>query len=73
MAGALVEAAGGEALRPALSLRARVTAVRQLDAGERPSYGRLRPLPERSVVATVPLGYADGVPRALFDCRGLRC
>jgi alanine racemase len=41
-------------------------AVRTLDAGERPSYGRLRALPERSVVATVPLGYADGVPRALF-------
>ncbi|MGH9067339.1 MAG: alanine racemase C-terminal domain-containing protein, partial [Acidimicrobiales bacterium] len=30
------------------------------------SYGRLRPLPSRSVVATVPIGYADGVPRALF-------
>ena len=35
-------------------------------AGERPSYGRLRPLPARSLVATVPIGYADGVPRALF-------
>lgn len=54
-------------LRPALSLKARVSAVRQLEAGERPSYGRLRPLPERSVVATVPLGYADGVRRALLD------
>ena len=53
-------------LRPALALRARVTAVRELGAGERPSYGRLRPLPARSVVATVPLGYADGVPRRLF-------
>lgn len=53
-------------LRPVLSLRARVSAVRELDAGARPSYGRLRPLPERSVVATVPLGYADGVRRALL-------
>jgi alanine racemase len=53
-------------LRPVLSLHARVSAVRELDAGERPSYGRLRPLAERSVVATVPLGYADGLPRALF-------
>jgi alanine racemase len=35
--------------------------------GERPSYGRLRALPQRSVVATVPIGYADGVPRALFS------
>ena len=34
--------------------------------GLAPRYGRLRPLPTRSVVATVPLGYADGVPRALF-------
>jgi alanine racemase len=62
----VLEAATGESLRPALSLRARVAAVRQLDASERPSYGRLRPLPDRAVVATVPLGYADGVPRALF-------
>jgi alanine racemase len=58
--------AKGESLRPAMSLKAQVVAVRTLDAGERPSYGRLRPLPERSVVATVPIGYADGVPRALF-------
>ena len=53
-------------LRPALSLSARVSAVRELGPGARPSYGRLRPLPDRAVVATVPLGYADGVPRALF-------
>jgi alanine racemase len=44
-----------------------VVAVRTLSAGERPSYGRLRPLPTRSLVATVPIGYADGVPRSLFD------
>jgi alanine racemase len=59
--------AGGE-LRPVLSLRSRVSAVRVLDAGERPSYGRVRPLPERSVVATVPIGYADGFPRRLQPC-----
>ncbi|MGO9458478.1 MAG: alanine racemase [Acidimicrobiales bacterium] len=59
-------AAGAPPLRPALSLRSSVVAVRRLGAGERPSYGRLRPLPVDSVVATVPLGYADGVPRALF-------
>ena len=63
---AFAEQAGGDTLQPAMSLKAQVVAVRTLDAGERPSYGRLRPLPERSVVATVPIGYADGVPRALF-------
>ena len=61
------EQAGGEELRPAMALKARVVAVRTLDAGERPSYGRLRPLPARARVATVPIGYADGVPRALFE------
>ena len=66
VAGAFVAAAGGGALRPVLSLKARVVAVRTLAAGERPSYGRLRPLPGTSLVATVPIGYADGVPRALF-------
>jgi alanine racemase len=63
---ALADAAPGATLQPALSLRARVTSVRTLEEGARPSYGRLRPLPGRSLVATVPLGYADGVPRALF-------
>ena len=58
--------AKGQELRPAMSLKAQVVAVRTLDAGERPSYGRLRPLPRRSVVATVPIGYADGLPRGLF-------
>jgi alanine racemase len=65
--GAFAGVAGEDVLRPALSLRSKVSAVRVLEAGERPSYGRLRPLPERSLVATVPIGYADGVPRALFD------
>ena len=60
----------GESLRPVLSLRAQVAAVRDLPAGERPSYGRARPLPVRATVATVPLGYADGVPRRLFDVGG---
>ncbi len=61
------EQASGERLRPAMALKARVVAVRTLEAGERPSYGRLRPLPARSLVATVPIGYADGVPRLLFE------
>jgi alanine racemase len=63
---AFAAATGGEQLRPALSLKARVVAVRMLADGERPSYGRLRALPKRALVATVPIGYADGVPRALF-------
>jgi len=47
-----------------------VAFTRRLAAGERPSYGRRRPLPGGSTVATVPIGYADGVPRRLFDVGG---
>jgi alanine racemase len=59
--------AGLPGLEPVLSLKARVVAVRDLPAGARPSYGRRRPLRTDARVATVPLGYADGVPRALLD------
>ncbi len=53
-----------------MSLKARVSLLRELPAGERPSYGRRRPLPVDSIVATVPAGYADGIPRAWFDSGG---
>ena len=52
-------------LRPALSLRARVSFAKTVAAGERLSYGLRYAVPEDSVIATVPLGYADGVPRRL--------
>ncbi|MDA8184165.1 MAG: alanine racemase [Actinomycetota bacterium] len=58
-------------LRPVLSLRARVSFTRELAAGARPSYGRLRALREDSVVATVPIGYADGVARSYFSRGGV--
>jgi alanine racemase len=51
-----------EGLRPALSLRARVSYVREVGTGEAVSYGLRRPLERPSHIATVPVGYADGVP-----------
>ena len=54
-------------LEPAMVIRSRVTARRRLRAGERPSYGRRRALEGDATVVTVPLGYADGFPRRLFD------
>ncbi len=60
----------GERLLAVLSLRSRVCHVRRLPAGERISYGRLYELQEPSVVAVVPLGYADGVPRRLYGAGG---
>jgi alanine racemase len=67
---AVLDSTGAQGLRPVLSLRAKVALVRELDATERPSYGRLYSLAARSRVATVPLGYADGVPRRYFSGGG---
>ncbi len=52
-------------LRPAMRIVSRVAYLQRLPAGARPSYGRRRPLPQEATVATVPMGYADGVPRRL--------
>jgi alanine racemase len=52
-------------LRPVLSLRARVSHVKRLPRGSRVSYGLRYELTRESTVATVPIGYADGVPRNL--------
>ncbi|MFI5053376.1 MAG: alanine racemase [Acidimicrobiia bacterium] len=55
----------GVQLRPALSLRARITMIKTLPAGARVSYGGRYALEAAGRVATVPAGYADGVPRNL--------
>jgi alanine racemase len=52
-------------LTPVLSLRAQVTYVKTLPAGTRVSYGLRYELTRRSRIVTVPVGYADGVPRNL--------
>lgn len=64
------ELAGRVELRPAMSLKAGVSFVRRLSAGERISYGLQYALPTDSVIATVPLGYADGVPRRFSAAGG---
>ena len=63
--------AGTARLQPALALRACVSMVRTLAAGERLSYGRRYVVKAPgTVVATVPLGYADGVTRRLAAVGG---
>jgi len=57
-------------LHAALSLRARVSHVKWLAAGEGVSYGLHYRLTQPSVVATVPVGYADGVPWRLGRAGG---
>jgi alanine racemase len=52
-------------LRPALALRAAVSALRTVQAGERVSYGHRWEAPRPTRIATLPVGYADGVRRGL--------
>ncbi len=52
---------------PILSLHANVTMVKWLKAGDTVSYGRHYCAQERIKVATVSIGYADGLPRLLSN------
>lgn len=52
-------------LRPAMALRAQLSLVKPVAAGETVSYGRRWAPNVDTVVGTVPIGYADGVRRSL--------
>jgi alanine racemase len=56
-------------LRPAMSLKARVAQVKKVPAGFPVSYGVTYQTPVPTVLATLPVGYADGYPR-LLSSRG---
>src|SRR5207244_11210775 len=51
-------------LRPAVALRARVAYVKKLRAGDSAGYNRAYLAREDVWVATLPVGHADGLPRA---------
>jgi len=52
-------------LQPALSVKARVSHVKDVPAGAGVSYGLRYTTSRATRIATVPIGYADGVPREL--------
>jgi len=64
------ELAGRIDLRPAMALKARVSYVKEVPAGDRVSYGLRYRFERPSTVATVPIGYADGVTRRLSAVGG---
>jgi len=55
--------AGTIDLRPALSLKSAVRFVKQIPAGESVAYGHRWTASQPTRIATVPIGYADGVRR----------
>ncbi len=54
-------------LKLVLSVKARVTSVKQINKGEAVSYGRTFISNDRKKIATVCIGYADGYPRNLSN------
>ena len=73
--------AGGQGpleLQPALTWKTRVAFARTVPAGSSISYGRTYHTRQTAVIATLPIGYADGYPRRASNrgqvfLRGRRC
>ncbi len=59
-----VPARGDFGLVPAMTVRADVALVKRVPAGQGVSYGHAYTTARETTLALVPLGYADGVPRA---------
>lgn len=52
-------------IMPVLSLKARVTHISRVAAGESAGYGRVFSAKRDTLVAVIAIGYADGIPRSL--------
>ena len=59
--------AGVLSFKPVLTLRSRITHLRKVPAGTTISYGRTFTTQRESLIAVLPIGYADGYPRALSN------
>ena len=65
-------------LRPAMELITHIAHIKELPAGKTVSYGATYKTERPTLVATLPVGYADGYPRALSGVgeviiHGVRC
>ena len=65
-------------LSPVMTLKARISQVKEIEAGPSVSYGRTFTAERKTTLATVTAGYADGYPRVLSNkgyvlINGRRC
>lgn len=58
---------GRLSLRPVMSLKSKIAMLKWVEPGTTISYGRRFTAPCRTLIASVPVGYADGYPRALTN------
>lgn len=73
-----LEGLDGPGLRPVMTVKSRIAAVRSLPAGTCVSYGCTATLARDSRLAVVPIGYGDGYPRQLsnrmvMEIHGTQC
>ena len=54
-------------LRPVMRLKSRIAMLKWVEAGTTISYARRFTASDRTLIASVPVGYADGYPRALTN------
>lgn len=54
-------------LKPVMKLTTHAIAVKEMNQGETIGYGRAYTAEQGEVIATVPIGYADGIPRELSN------
>lgn len=54
-------------LRPVMALHARISFLKNVPKGETIGYNRTHKTKKDSIIATVPIGYHDGFPRALSN------
>ena len=59
---------GVDNLKPVLSLKSRILFLKKVPRGTPISYGRTFITKRESIVATIPVGYADGYSRKLSNC-----
>ena len=52
-------------LRPAMELKTHIVYIKEVEAGEGISYNHTYVTDKKTKIATIPVGYADGYPRAL--------
>jgi len=54
-------------LKPVMSLKSRIAMLKEVETGTTISYARRFTAGKRTLIASVPVGYADGYPRALTN------
>lgn len=54
-------------IKPAMELKTHVSHIKKVEAGEGIGYGHSYVTKEKRIIATIPVGYADGYPRLLSN------